>query len=285
MKNYVSFKKICFNLLGIIVAVAVVPGLFLIKSRNSHSNGHLSSIVLMSQNLLVQSACAETNAVPKTAEEAIALARNSRQYLFILFYDKEDDMLKKMEDTIKTFRSKSSSKILTYRASTVGDKESDVVEKYGVNRAPLPLLLVFAPNGAITGGFPQKVTTEQLTNSCSVPELVMNILRPLQEGKIALVSLQNNKTKFNQESDKAVHDFASDEKIKKFVEVIKADPEDKKNGDFLTQCKLDKTISESTVVFIIPPGSVVGVYPGKITKDTLLAALSSCKTGSSCCPK
>ena len=285
MKNYVSFKKICFNLLGIIVAVAVVPGLFLIKSRNSHSNGHLSSIVLMSQNLLVQSACAETNAVPKTAEEAIALARNSRQYLFILFYDKEDAMLKKMEDTIKTFRSKSSSKILTYRASTVGDKESDVVEKYGVNRAPLPLLLVFAPNSAITGGFPQKVTTEQLTNSCSVPELVMNILRPLQEGKIALVSLQNNKTKFNQESDKAVHDFASDEKIKKFVEVIKADPEDKKNGDFLTQCKLDKTISESTVVFIIPPGSVVGVYPGKITKDTLLAALSSCKTGSSCCPK
>ena len=285
MKNYVSFKKICFNLLGIIVAVAVVPGLFLIKSRNSHSNGHLSSIVLMSQNLLVQSACAETKADPKTAEEAIALARNSRQYLFILFYDKEDDMLKKMEDTIKTFRSKSSSKILTYRASTVGDKESDVVEKYGVNRAPLPLLLVFAPNGAITGGFPQKVTTEQLTNSCSVPELVMNILRPLQEGKIALVSLQNNKTKFNQESDKAVHDFASDEKIKKFVEVIKADPEDKKNGDFLTQCKLDKTISESTVVFIIPPGSVVGVYPGKITKDTLLAALSSCKTGSSCCPK
>jgi hypothetical protein len=30
--------------------------------------------------------------------------------------------------------------------------------------------------------------------------------------------VKNNKTKFNQESDKAVHDFASDEKIKKFVE-------------------------------------------------------------------
>ena len=280
-----GFKKICFNLLGIIVVVAVVQGLFLIKSPNSHSTGQLSSILLMSQSLLVQTAFAETKADPKTAEEAIALARNSRQSLFILFYDKEDDMLKKMEDTIKTFKIKSSSKVLIYRASTVSDKESAVVQKYGVNRASLPLLLVFAPNGAITGGFPQKVTTEELTKSCSVPELVMNILRPLQEGKIALVSLQNNKTKFNQESDKAVHDFASDERIKKFVEVIRADPEDKKNGDFLTQCKLDKTISESTVVFIIPPGSVVGVYPGKITKDTLLAALSSCKTGSSCCPK
>jgi len=285
MKSYVGFKKICFNLLGIIVVVAVVPGLFLIKSTNSHLTGQLSSIVLMSQNLLIQTAFAETKADPKTAEEAIALARNSRQYLFILFYDKEDDMLKKMEDTIRTFRSKSSSKVLTYMASTLSDKESAVILKYGVNRAPLPLLLVFARNGAITGGFPQKVTTEQLTKSCSVPELVMSILRPLQEGKIALVSLQNNKTKFNQESDKAVHDFTSDEKLKPFVEVIKADPDDKKNADFLTQCKLDKTISEATVVFIIPPGSVVGVYPGKITKDTLMAALSSCKSGSSCCPK
>lgn len=285
MKNYVSFKKICFNLLGIIVVVTVVPGLCWITSDSSPLKEELSSVALLSRSLLVQSVFAETNAVPKTAEEAIALAKDSRQYLFILFYDKEDDMLKKMEDTIKTFKSKSSSKVLIYRAFTVGDKESAVVQKYGVNRAPLPLLLVFAPNGAITGGFPQKVTTEQLTNSCSVPELVMNILRPLQEGKIALVSLQNNKTKFNQESDKAVHDFASDEKINKFVEVIKADPDDKKNGDFLTQCKLDKTISESTVVFIIPPGTVVGVYPGKITKDTLMAALSSCKPGSSCCPK
>jgi hypothetical protein len=284
MKSYVGFKNICF-LVAITLAAAVVPGLFLIKSTNSHLNGQLSSIVLMSQSLLVQSAYAETKTDPKTAAEAIALARNSRQYLFILFYDKEDDMLKAIENTIKTFRSKSSSKVLTYRASTVGDKESDVVLKYGVNRSPLPLLLVFAPNGAITGGFNQKVTTEQLTQSCSVPELVMNILRPLQEGKIALVSLQNNKTKFNQESDKAVYDFSSDEKLKPFVEVIKADPDDKKNADFLTQCKLDKTISESTVVFLIPPGSVVGVYPGKITKDTLMAALSSCQTGSGCCPK
>jgi hypothetical protein len=285
MKSYAGFGKIWFVLVVITLVIAVVPGLFMTKDENSCLNGQLSSIVLMSQNLLVQSAYAEMKVDPKTAEQAIALARNSRQYLFILFYDKEDDMLKAMEDTIKTFRSTSSSKIITYKTSTVNAKESDVVEKYGVNRAPLPLLLVFAPNGAITGGFPQKVTTDQFTKSCSVPDLVLNILKPLQEGKIALVSLQNNKTKFNQESDKAVYDFSSDEKLKKFVEVIKADPEDKKNGDFLTQCKLDKTISESTVVFIIPPGSVVGVYPGKITKDTLMVALSSCKSGSSCCPK
>ena len=280
-----GLKKILFVSLVIILVGVVVPGLFLIKSPNSHSTGQLSSILLMSQSLLVQTAFAETKADPKTAEEAIALAKNSRQYLFILFYDKEDDMLKKMEDTIKTFKSKSSSKVLIYRASTVGDKESAVVQKYKVNRAPLPLLLVFAPNSAVTGGYPQKVTTEQLTKSCFVPELVMNVLRPLQEGKIAVVSLQNHNTKFNEESDKAVYDFSSDEKLKKFVEVIKADPEDKENADFLTQCKLDKPISESTVVMLIPPGSVVGVYPGKITKDTLMAALSSCKTGSGCCPK
>ena len=283
MNIYVGFKKNLFFLLTVILVVSAVPGL--IKGRNSPLKWQLPAFVLMSQGLLVQTAYAVTKSDPKTAEEAIALAQNSKQYLFISFYDKEDEMFKEMENTIKTFRSKSSSMVLTYRASTLSDKESAVVEKYGVNRASLPLLLVLAPNGAITGGFPQKVTTEQLTKSCSVPKLVMNILKPLQEGKIALVSLQNNKTKFNQESDKAVYDFSSDARLKPFIEVIKADPDDKKNADFLTQCKLGNTISESTVVFIIPPGSVVGVYPGKITKDTLMAALSSCKTGSSCCPR
>jgi putative ABC transport system ATP-binding protein len=40
----------------------------------------------------------------------------------------------------------------------VGDpEESDIVNKFGVLAAPMPLALVVAPNGAVTGGFPAAV--------------------------------------------------------------------------------------------------------------------------------
>ncbi|OGS36827.1 MAG: hypothetical protein A2293_04145 [Elusimicrobia bacterium RIFOXYB2_FULL_49_7] len=60
----------------------------------------------------------------------------------------------------------------------------------------LPLVLVFAPNGVVTGGFPKQVTSDQLKQSVNVSELMLKILKPLQEQKVVLVALQNQSTRF-----------------------------------------------------------------------------------------
>jgi hypothetical protein len=70
-----------------------------------------------------------------------------------------------MESVINDFRSKTSEKSLFYKARTTDEKEKDTIAKYGIDRASLPILLVFAPNGAVTGGFPGKVRVDELKRS------------------------------------------------------------------------------------------------------------------------
>lgn len=245
---------------------------FIVK-RISKMMISLSAALLLSQSLIGQ-----TSTAYKNAAEAIQTAQNKKQYLFVLFYDTKGESVKAMESVVDTFRNKASKNALFYEAQTTDDKEKDTIAKYGLNQAPLPLLLVFAPNGAITGGFPKEISIDSLKKSI-VPDLVMDILKTVQEGKIALVLLQNNKTKFNKESLKASEEFANDPQLKGYVNIIKADPGDTKNSDFINRSKLSKDISEATVVFVVPPGSIAGVYKGKITKDTLMTALASCSSG------
>lgn len=212
------------------------------------------------------------------AEKAIELAKNSNRYLLLLFYNGEDKSFELMDKEIDNFINNSSNSILKYKVLTTEGKENSVIKKFGVDRAPLPVVLVLAPNGAITGGFPESVTNQQLEKSI-VSELTMKILKPLQEQKIVLVSLQNKKTKFNRESTNALNDFSSDSRLRGSVDIIKEDPDNTEIKDFLKQCKLEKKITEATIVFLVPPGSIAGVFTGKITKDTLIAALSKCGSG------
>jgi len=146
----------------------------------------------------------------------------------------------------------------------------------------LPLLLVVAPNGVVTGGHPANVTADQLKQSVSVSDLMLKVLKPLQEQKVALVALQNSSTKFSAESWAGVNDFVNDPKYKQFVAAVKADPSATGSQDFVKQCQLIAPISEATVVILMPPGKIGKILTGKLTKADVLKALGSCATG--CAP-
>lgn len=219
-------------------------------------------------------ALAQSNAAPQTAKEAIETARAGNSYIFLLFYDKKDDLFNKMEETVNNFVKNTDQKVLVYESSAKDPKEIDVVYKYRIDRAPLPILLVVGPNGAVVGGFPKSVTSEKLAKSF-MPPVVMNVLKTVQEQKMAVVLVQNSKTRFNAESSKAAQDLVYDRSFVGQSEIIKADPSDPKNRDFLANAKLSGAISEATIVLIAPPGVVAGVFRGNTTKAAIISNLSS----------
>lgn len=227
-----------------------------------------------------------SNAAPRMAKEAIEAARAGNKYLFLIFYDRKDDLLKAMEETVINFANSTDQKVLVYESSAKDPKEIDVVYKYGIDRAPSPMLLVIGPNGAVVGGFPKSVTSEKLAR-CFMPPVVMDVLKTVQEQKMAIVVLQNSGTRFNAESAKAAQDLAYDKQFVGQVEIVMADPADPANRDFLANAKLTGAMDEAAIVLIAPPGVVAGVYQGITTKAAIISSLSSggaCGAGA-CGPK
>ena len=118
------------------------------------------------------------------------------------------------------YQRKNKDKFILYSLKLYASGEKEFIDKYQLRQAPIPLLLVMAPNEVITGGFPQRVTKDQLDESMSLSDLVISIMKSMQNRKIALVCFQNDSTKFNNESIKAAKDFKSVPGYESIVDII-----------------------------------------------------------------
>jgi len=223
-----------------------------------------------------------TYSAPATAKSAMDEASAAGQFLCLIFFNAQSASSGELTAPIEAFKKTSSKKIVVYKADIGDPANQEIAGKYGVQGGNLPILLVVAPNGAITGGYPKTVTADQLKQSISVTDLMLKVIKPLQEQKVALVALQNASTKFNKESWQGVNDFANDTLYKKFVATVKSDPAAAGSQEFIKQCQLIAPLTEATVVIVMPPGRIGKVLTGKLTKADVLKALGSCATG--CAP-
>ena len=105
------------------------------------------------------------------AEATLEQATSDGKYPFLVFYKTNDAATQAMSATLKEG--------LAARAETargayvqVGQPaEKALVDKFDVSRAPMPMTIAVAPNGAITGMFAQKLTAEGIENSFVTPTM------------------------------------------------------------------------------------------------------------------
>jgi hypothetical protein len=218
-----------------------------------------------------------------SAKSAIEEASKAGQYLFLTFYEANDAQLSAMTKTVEDFKKSNTKKIILYSAKVSDPANKEITSKFGIQNGQTPLLLVIAPNGAVSGGYPGVVTSEQLNQSISHSELMLNVIKSLQEQKVTLVALQNGATKFNTESWKGVQEFSNDSTLKKLTTAIKADPATSGCQEFLKQCQLISPLTQATVVVLLPPGRIGKIFTGQTTKADILKSLQSCTPGSGCC--
>jgi hypothetical protein len=199
------------------------------------------------------------------------------QFLFLTFHEAKDGAFNSMSASLKDFKKSSKKKIITFDAKVSDPANKDIVAKYGIpTSGDLPIVLVFAPNGVITGGFPKQITTQQLKQSVEISDLMMKIMKPLQEQKVTLVALQNKSTKLNNESWNGVNEFSNDPIHSKQAA---------SSALSMMESGITTPLVEATVVVLLPPGQIGKILAGKVTKTDLIAALQACAGGSCCPPK
>ena len=212
---------------------------------------------------------------------AIKQAADAGKYLFLFFSKTDDDQTLAMRKVFDKAMERVADRARWIAVNTTDSSEKDIVAKFDLSRAPMPLVLAMAPNGAITGGFPTKFEEQQLVDAFATPA-TEKVMKNLQDGKLVLVCVQNGKTKSNDDAMQGVHEFQSDSRFAAATEVVMLDPADSAEASFLADLKIDPKTEDAMTVFMAPPGSAIAKFMGATNKARLVAALQ--KASSGCCP-
>ena len=156
--------------------------------------------------------------------------------------------------------------------------EKKIVDKYGVTRAPMPLVLAVAPCGAITKAFPKPFVESQL-RTAFVSTCTQQCLKALQDRKLVLACVVDQANPQDPVTiPKGVEDFRADAKYGPATEIILVNARDQGEATFLKDFQVDPQSQKPVVVFLAPPGAMIGKFDGTATKQQLVAKLVSAQS-------
>lgn len=213
--------------------------------------------------------------------EALRKAAAEGKYLFAFFWKTEDEQTAAMRQVFDATMAKLTDRAHWAVVNVTDPAEKGLVSKYGLERAPMPLVLAIAPNGAITGGFPTKFEEKDLVGAFATP-CTQKCMKLVQDGKVVLLCIQNDKTGSNAAAMQGVRDFQTDPRFSQATEIVMLDPSDKAEASFLGDLRVPPETKDAVTVFLAPPGSPVGMFKGATNKDQLVETLE--KASSGCCP-
>ncbi len=278
-----------------VVGVVFVAGMAAVLTYALSGGKNQKSEGLALPGLVSTAGAAEPTAGPTSAggsggasATAMQRAASANKYLFAFVYEKKDESTVTLRKSVEGALSKLGDKAQCADVDRSDPAENGFVSKSGLGRAPMPLVLAIAPNGAVTGGFPAaQATEERLLDAVASPGM-QQCLKALQDRRLVFVCLQNGRTQANAEAMKGVNDFKANSQFGNVTEVVKVDPSDAKEGKLLAQLKADPQAKLASTAFLAPPGVLVAKVDGPTSKEALMAslqkAMASCTAGSSCCP-
>jgi len=209
----------------------------------------------------------------------------NKQYCFIFFNNGQNEQTDAMWAVFYSALSKLAGRAEGVPVNISDPLEQEIVHRFDVSRAPMPLVLVLAPNGAIMGGFPSKFDVAQLMGAFGTPALE-ETMKGLQERKLVFLCIQNQSTQQNDAAMYGINELRADPQFAAAVHVVNANPADPNESKLFSQLQIDPSLNVAQTVMLVPPGSPVGKFMGGTTKSMLLSKLQSsgsCGPGG-CCP-
>ncbi|MBS0207769.1 MAG: hypothetical protein JSS27_02335 [Planctomycetes bacterium] len=210
------------------------------------------------------------------AKATLDQAAKDGKYTFLMFYKQKDAATDAMATTLKeALADKAEQSVVAY-VQVSNPAEQALIAAYGVSRAPMPMAIAIAPNGAITGMFAQKVTGETLADAFVTPAMMFT-MKNLQKNKLVLVTVQGSA---KSPAPVAVKDFQSDPHFKDRIVTASINAAAPEEAKFIGQMQIDPKAKITHTVLLAPPGMMVGKFDAAASKDEIAAALA--KAGKCC---
>ncbi|MDA1016873.1 MAG: hypothetical protein O3A00_20745 [Planctomycetota bacterium] len=227
------------------------------------------TICVLAAMLAISHARLAKAAEPQSRVElALASAAKAKTYTFLLIYRTNDAATQSMYQLLKTELSERQNATLQPLQIT-DSSEQRLVDRFDATRLPLPATAAIAPNGAITGVFPQKLTSQQVADAIVSPGYA-ECLKAMQSKRIVLLCVQPEQGGF---VPKGVQSFQADKTYAGRTQVVNIRATDPAEAGFLTLLKVRTDTASPVTVFMAPPGVLLGKYDSTVTHATLMNKL------------
>ena len=212
------------------------------------------------------------------AQAAMDRAAAAQKYIFLFFWKDKTPQTDRAWSVLQPAVANMANSAEVVSIQIADPAEKRIIDKYGVTRAPMPLVLAVAPCGAITKAFPKPFDENQLRAAFVSPG-AQRCLKALQDRKLVLLCVLNHAAQQDQMiAPQGVRDFKADQRFGRFTEVILVNADDAGETKFLKEFQVSTNASQPMTVFLAPPGVVVGTFGGAATKETLVAKLAAAQS-------
>lgn len=247
------------------------------KERFVKSNFVVSLAALGSLFLVGNSALGQQPVPLSPLQTTLSQSSQASKFTFVVFHRDNGDGTRALYQQVKDETSKRID-VATMTSARVDDPgEKRLVEKFGVARAPMPMTVVVAPNGAVTGLFPRTMSQEQAATAI-VPPTMMRCMKELQDQKLVFVCFTRTD---RVDVPLGVQSVGQMPQFKDRITLVGMQLDDPAEARFYQQMKLDsKQVNGPYAVLIAPPGALIGHFNSQSTADQIAAALH--KAGKCC---
>lgn len=157
---------------------------------------------------------------------------------------------------------------------------SQFVAKYGLATAPIPLIILIASNGVVTGGLPAERAQPDILVKMIPSPCKAEIVKALSEGKAVFVIASRNSMKDRVKALESCKNACKELRDKSaFVPI---DMDDKKESSFLQQLRVNMDSTEPVTMVINARGQVTGNFTGPAEVAKLTQAATTVVSGSCC---
>jgi hypothetical protein len=242
-------------------------------SRKTTFTAALLCAALLITSTLKASETPREQEVPKTPDpgiQAFESASAAGRFLLVLF--RKTDAPSPLSQSFETVRASMAESLPSVVINTGNPAESGLVERYNVTWAPLPMVVVLAPNSAITGTFRAPFTEAEVRAAFLSPASQACMLA-FQQRRLVFVCVQGKETLKNEEAMDGVNRFKEDPRLGRMASVVTVDPGDPLEQGLLAQLRIGSQPASAETLLLAPPGRVLGKWTGPTSKEAITQVL------------
>lgn len=206
---------------------------------------------------------------------AIEQAATARKFAFMFFWKERNGATDKAWSVLQSAMPKISEVAMVAAVQVTNPAEKELVARYDLSRTPMPCVMVISPCGAITKALSGEFSEAQLSSAIVSP-CTQLCLKAIQDRKLVLLCVLDRQNARERDAlPRAAREFKDDARFRAATEVVLLDSGDAGEADFLEQLKVDPRAPRPLTVLLAPPGSVVGTFGAKATKEQFVAQLAA----------